>query len=106
MHEELKGLGLAPLFGAVGALATVVAWHLFAAMLLGLIPSKLALLWCLIAGLAGPVVVFLAVWIATRRTRTAIASVVRRSASLGLGLVFAAELGFYIPIGVFAIAFP
>jgi hypothetical protein len=105
MHQELRYLGLAPLFGAVGALATVAAWHLFAAMLLGLVPAKSALLWCLISGLAGPLVVLLAVWVATRPGRTAIASAMRRSASLGLGLVLAAEVGFYVPLGFFAIAF-
>jgi hypothetical protein len=105
VHDEVKIFGLAPLFGVVGALATAGAWHLFAATLLGLVPAELAVLSCLVAGLGGPVVVWLAVWIATRDRQTFSASAVRRSASLGLGLVLAAEIGFYIPLGFFAIAY-
>jgi len=41
----------------------------------------------------------------TRGQRTLFASALRRAASAGLGLVLAAELGFYIPLGFFAIAF-
>jgi predicted membrane-bound spermidine synthase len=105
MHDELKFFGLAPLFGVVGALATAAVWHLFAITVLELVPAELAVLSCLVAGLGGPVLVWLAVRIGTRYRQTPVASAVRRSASLGLGLVLAAELGFYIPLGFFAIAF-
>ena len=105
MNEDLGFFGLTPLFGVVGALATAAAWHLFAITLLDLVPSQLAVLSCLVAGLAGPLIVWLAVWFATRRRRTLFASAMRRAASVGLGLVLAAELGFYIPLGFFAIAF-
>jgi len=104
MRVELGFLGLAPLFGAVGAAATVGAWHLFAATLLGLVPVELAVLSCLVAGLSGPIAVWIAVWIATRHRQSLAASAVQRSASVGLGLVLAAELGFYVPLGFFAIA--
>jgi hypothetical protein len=105
MPDEYKFLGLAPLFGVVGALATAVAWHLYALLLLELVPPQLAILWCLVAGLAGPAAVWLAVFAATRSARGTARSVVRRAASVGLGLVMAAELGFYLPLGFFAIAF-
>ena len=105
MHDELKFLGLAPLFGAIGALATAAAWQVFAITLLDLIPAQFAVLSCLIAGLAGPLVVWLAVWFATRRRQNLFVSAVRRAASVGLGLVLAAEFGFYIPLGFIAIAF-
>jgi hypothetical protein len=105
MHDELKFLGLAPLFGAIGALATAAAWQVFAITLLDLVPAQLAVLSCLVAGLTGPLAVWVTVWIATRRRRTLFASALRHAASVGLGLVLAAELGFYIPLGFFAIAF-
>ena len=105
MHDELKFFGLAPLFGVIGALATAAVWHVFAITLLHLVPAQLAVLACLVAGLSGPVAVWATVWISTRRRRTLFTSAIRRAASIGLGLVFAAELGFYIPLGFFAIAF-
>ena len=105
MHDELRFFGLAPLFGVLGALATAGAWHLFAATLLDSVPSHLAVLACLVAGLSGPVVVWAAVWIGTRRRQSFAVTALPRSASVGLGLVFAAELGFYIPLGFFAVAF-
>jgi hypothetical protein len=83
---------------------SAAAWHLFAITLLDLVPERLAALSCLMAGLVGPIVVWIAVLIMTRR-RTRFASLLRRAATVGLGLVFAAELGFYIPLGFFAIAF-
>ena len=105
MHNELRFLGLAPVFGAVGAMATAAAWHLWAILFLEMVPAQLAVLACLAAGLAGPATVWLMVWIVTRPGLTTTALAVRRAASLGLGLVLAAELGFYIPLGFFAIAF-
>lgn len=105
MHDELKFCGLAPLFAALGALATAAVWQLFAVTLLDLVPPHLAVLACLVAGLGGPVAVWAAVWITTRRRQSFAVSALRRSASVGLGLVLAAELGFYIPLGFFAIAF-
>jgi hypothetical protein len=105
MNHEFSFFGMAPLFGVAGALATAAVWHVFALTLLDLVPAQLAVLSCLVAGLAGPLVVWLAVWSATRSRRTLFASALRRAASVGLGLVLAAELGFYIPLGFFAIAF-
>jgi hypothetical protein len=105
MNDEFRFFGMAPLFGAIGALATAAAWHIFAVTLLDLVPAQLAVLSCLVAGLAGPLVVWMAVLIVTRHQRTLFASALRRAASVGLGLVLAAEVGFYIPLGFFAIAF-
>ena len=105
MHEELKFLGLAPLFGATGALASATVWHVFAITLVHLVPEPIAVLSCLAAGLLGPVSVWALVCISTRRQKTLFASGLRRAASVGLGLVLAAEIGFYIPLGFFAIAF-
>ena len=105
MKDELKLLGMVPIFGATGALATAATWQVFAITLMDLVPAKLAVLFCLVAGLAGPVIVWVLVWFATRSSRTPLEVGLRRSAFVGLGLVFAAELGFYIPLGFFAIAF-
>ena len=105
MRDELTFIGLAPLFGVFGALATAIAWEVFAIAFLEVVPAQLAVLCCLVAGLSGPALLWIAVWILTRHPPTLSASVVRRSASVGLGLVIAAELSFYIPLGFFAIAF-
>jgi hypothetical protein len=105
MNDDFRFFGLAPLFGAAGALATAAAWHLFAITLLDFVPAQFAVLSCLVAGLVGPMTVWLAVLIVTRRRRGPFASALKRAASVGLGLVLAAELGFYIPLGFFAVAF-
>jgi hypothetical protein len=105
MNEDLRFFGLTPLFGVVGALATAAAWHLFTITLLDLIPAQLTVLSCLVAGLAGPMAVWVVVLTIARSRRTHFACALRRAASVGLGLVLAAELGFYIPLGFFAIAF-
>ena len=105
MNDDFKFFGLAPLFGILGALSTVVAWQLFAALMIDAVPDRLAVLSCLVVGLLGPVVVWCTVWIMTRIRAKDFSSVVRRSASVGLGLVLAAQLGFYVPLGFFAIAF-
>jgi len=104
MKDELKLLGMVPIFGATGALATAAAWHV-SITLMDLVPARLAVLSCLVTGLAGPLIVWGIVWLATRSLRTPLDVALRRSAFVGLGLVFAAELGFYIPLGFFAIAF-
>jgi len=105
MNEDFKFFGLTPLFGVFGALATVAAWQIFAVTLIDLIPPHLAVLSCLVVGLVGPAALWLAIWAVTRRRTTELASALSRAASVGLGLVLAAELGFYIPLGFFAIAF-
>ena len=91
MNDDLKFFVLAPLFAVFGALATAAAWQLFAATLLGLVPPQLAVLACLVAGLGGPILVWAAVWIVTRRRHAPRVSVLRRSASVGLGLVLAVD---------------
>ncbi len=105
MNEDFKFFGLTPLFGAIGAVATAAAWHIFAFTLLNFVPAPFAVLSCLVVGLSGPVAVWATVWILTRRQQTLFTFAVRRAASVGLGIVFAAELGFYIPLGFFAMAF-
>jgi hypothetical protein len=105
MNDELRFLGMAPLFGVAGALATAVAWHVFAVTVLDMVPAQFAVLSCLVAGLGGPAAVWLAVWMMARRRRTPRACAMTHAASLGLGLVLAAEIGFYIPLGIFAVAF-
>jgi hypothetical protein len=105
MHDEFKFLGLTPLFGVSGAAATAVAWQIFAVTLLDVVPAQLAVLSCMIFGIGGPAAVWLMVWIGTQRRNDQSVSAVRQSASVGLGLVIATEVGFYIPLGFFAIAF-
>ena len=105
MKNEITILGLAPLCGLAGAAATAVAWQVFALTLLDVVPDRLAVLSCLIAGLAGPMVLWAFLWLVTRGRRSPLARAWRRAAAVGLGLVVAAELGFYIPLGFFAIAF-
>lgn len=105
MHEELKFIGLAPLFGVFGALTTAGIWQVFALTALDLVPARQAVLACTVVGLAGPLALWIAVFMATRRRSIRSAFVLRRAASVGLGLVLAAELGFYVPLGLLAMAF-
>ena len=105
MKDELKMLGLVPLFGVLGALSTAVMWQAFSIMLMDLIPGQFAVLACVITGLAGPPVVWMLVLLATRTERVPGLRQLRRPAAIGIGLVFATELGFYVPLGFFAIAF-
>jgi hypothetical protein len=60
MNDELRFLGMTPLFGLAGALATAVTRHVFAVTLLDIVPAQFAILSCLVAGLGGPAVVWLA----------------------------------------------
>ena len=105
MKNELKFLGLTPLFGIAGALATAGVWQVYAATFMDLVPPKLAVLSCLVAGLAGPMIIWAILAMITSGRRSPLALALQRSSSLGLGLVVAAELGFYIPLGFFAIAY-
>ena len=105
MKDDMIFFGLAPLFGAVGAIATAAVWQLFSITLIDTVPQHLVVLSFLAAGLAGPLIVWGSLMTATRGRQPALARTLRRAASVGLGLVIAAELGFYIPLGFLAIAF-
>lgn len=105
MKNELKFMALVPVFGALGALATAAAWQVFSLTLMSIVPAQLAPLSCLTLGLVGPLVVWGLVLSVTRALSTSVTGALRRAASVGLGLVIAAEIGFYIPLGFLAIAF-
>ena len=105
MKEEIKLLGLAPLFALAGASGTAAAWHIFAATLSTSVPEQLTVLSCFVVGLAGPPAIWIALWLATRPVRRSVWDALRAPAATGLGLVFASQLAFYIPIGFFTIAF-
>jgi hypothetical protein len=105
VKHDMAFLTMAPAFGAVGALATAAVWQLFAVSLINFVPEQLTVLSCLAAGVAGPLVVWGILLTATRGRSTGMSGALRRAASVGLGLVVAAELGFYIPLGFLAIAF-
>ena len=105
MKDELKLLGLVPFFGILGAISTAVIWRVFAVTLMDLVPGQFAVLACVVAGLADPVVVWVMVLLATRIERKPGLRVLRRPAAIGIGLVLATELGFYVPLGFFAVAF-
>ena len=105
MKNELTLLGLAPVFGLAGAAETAVLWQVFAITVMGLVPDQLAVLACFVTGLAGPPIIWAIVWLAARPFRQPVWIALRAPASTGLGLVFATQLAFYIPIGFFTIAF-
>mgnify|MGYP001824906842 CR=1 FL=1 len=105
MKEEIKLLGLTPLFGLTGAIATALVWHLYAATIIAFVPQQLTLLACFAAGLVGPPIVWAGLWLATRPARRSVWDGLRGPAATGLGLVFATQLAFYIPIGFFTLAF-
>jgi len=105
MKDEFKLLGLVPLFGIAGALSTAAVWRIFAITVMDLVPAEFAVLACVVAGLAGPVVVWALVLLATGIESLPGLSALRRPATIGIGLVLATEIGFYVPLGFFAIAF-
>ena len=105
MKDELKLLGLVPLFGIAGALSTAAVWRIFAITVMDLVPAEFAVLACVVAGLVGPMVVWGLVLVATGGRRLPGQRALRRPAAIGIGLVLATELGFYVPLGFFAIAF-
>lgn len=100
VYSDLKFFGLVPLFGAMGAAATAAMWQVFSLTLMELTPPPYAVLGCAVAGLFGPLTVCLAVWISTRK-RPAL----RWPAGVGLGMVLATELAFYVPLGFMTAAF-
>jgi hypothetical protein len=105
MKYELKIFGLVPLFAIAGALSTAVMWRIFAATLMEFVPGDLAVLACVVFGLIGPLAVWAAVLLATRNQRAPGLRAIRQPAAIGIGIVFATEIGFYVPLGFFAIAF-
>ena len=100
VKEDLKLIYLVPVFGAVGAAATGSMWFLFDRFLAEIIPPAFAVLACVVFGLFGPIIAGLGVWFVTRR-----APAFRWPAAIGLGMVVATELAFYVPVGFMAIAF-
>ena len=100
MNDELKMLALVPIFGVLGASATLVMWWAFDQTLTHYVPPAYATLACVMCGLMGPAAVAGWIWFVTHRDH-----VVRWPAGVGLGLVFAAELAFYLPLGFMAVAF-
>ncbi len=100
MHDHLKLLGLASIFGAAGAAATVSMWQVFDIALWAFTPPPYTVLGCFISGLIGPLAVATVVFLATRMK-----SALRWPAGLGLGMVLATELAFYLPLGFMAVAF-
>lgn len=105
MKDELKLFGLVPLFAVAGALSTAALWQVFAMTLMEVVPGHLAVLACVVFGLIGPPIVWVAVLLTTRSRRKPALREIRRPAAIGIGIVFATEVGFYVPIGFFAIAF-
>lgn len=100
MKDELKVLALVPIFGVLGASATLVMWWVFDQTLTLFVPPAYATLACVVCGLIGPAAVAGWIWLVTHRDH-----VVRWPAGVGLGLVFATELAFYLPLGFMAVAF-
>jgi hypothetical protein len=100
VKNDLKLLMLVPIFGVAGAAATVAMWYLFVFTLAALTPPSHVVLGCIVSGLIGPLAVACVVWPATRD-----ASNLRWPACIGLGMVFATELAFYLPLGFMTVAF-
>jgi len=105
MKDDLKLLGLVPLFGVVGAFSTAAMWRVFAATLMDSVPGEFAVLACIVAGLVGPLAAWALVLLATRSSGAPQLRPLRRPAGIGFGLVLATEIGFYVPLGFFAVAF-
>lgn len=100
MKTEFKLLALVPVFGAAGAAATALMWHIFSWTVMALTPPAYAVLGCVLSGLVGPIFVGITVWLASREARA-----FRAPAAVGLGIVLAAELALYVPLGFMVAAF-
>lgn len=100
MKKDLKLLGLVPVFVMIGAAATAAFWYLFHLALADVTPPSYAVLGCVVSGLLGPVLVAAVVWTASHDARF-----VRWPAGVGLGIVLATELAFYVPLGLMVAAF-
>jgi hypothetical protein len=102
---ELRQIGLMFVFGLTGAAATVLTWHVFAAIAMPMVRDDLVELACFSSGLAGPLAVLLVVWFVTRNRIAQARKALRWPAVAGLGVVVAAQLAFYIPLGFLCIAY-
>ncbi len=100
MKHDLKLLALIPVFGTIGAAATAFMWQLFDFTLMEFTPPSYAVLGCVLSGLFGPVLVGVIVWCTSH-----CAQAVRWPAGVGLGIVLATELAFYVPLGFIVVAF-
>jgi hypothetical protein len=105
MRDELKLFGLVPLFAIAAALSTAALWRIFAMTLMNVVPGELTVLACVVFGLIGPLLVWATVLLATGSRRGRSVRTLRQPAAIGIGIVLAAEVGFYVPLGLFAIAF-
>jgi hypothetical protein len=100
MADDLKVLVLVPIFGVVGAAATLGMWWVFDVAIAARVSPAHTTLACIVFGLLGPAAVAGGIWLITKRGQT-----IRWPAGFGLGMVFATELAFYLPIGFMAVAF-
>ena len=105
MKYEIGFYGLAPLFGVLGAVATAAVWQIHAITLMGLVPAQFGALSCILVGLLGPMIVWLGVFRATRNRTTENVAAVRRAASVGLGLVLAAQAAGWAQATILGVAF-
>lgn len=100
MNGNVKLLCLATVFGTLGAAATAAMWRLYDLTLMQNTPPAYSVLACVVVGLLGPLAVGALVWLVTQEARR-----YRWPAVVGLGIVLAAEVAFYVPIGFIAVAF-
>jgi hypothetical protein len=100
--EQLRLTGWMTIFGALAVLATGVAWRVAAVAVVPHVDTARTELALFVTGLLGPILVVAAAWWLARPFASC--AVVRAAASAGVAVVVAAELAFFVPIGMLCTA--
>jgi len=100
--EQLRLTGWMTVFGALAVVATGVAWRVAAVVLVPHVDAARAELALFVAGLIGPLLVAATAWWLARPFASC--AVVRAAASAGVAVVVAAQVAFFVPIGMLCTA--
>jgi len=100
--EQLRLTGWMTAFGALAVLATGVAWRVAAVTVVPHVDAAGAELAVFVVGLVGPILVVTASWLLARPF--AACDAVRAAAVAGVGVVIAAQLAFFVPLGMLCAA--
>ncbi len=100
--EQLRLTGWMTVFGALAVLATGVAWRVAAVTVVPHVDAARAELAVFVAGFVGPILVVAASWLLARPFASC--SVVRAAAVAGVAVVVAAQLAFFVPLGMLCTA--
>ena len=100
--EQLRLTGLMTLFGALAVCATGLAWRVAAVTVVPYVDGAHAELALFTTGLVGPALVVAGAWLLARPVASC--ESVRAAAATGVAVVVAAQLAFFVPIGLLCTA--